>query len=582
MKPITIILSILLMMSLATATPLGIISNDYADYDGTIGGSVYQVTVRGDNDASYVVFGSQTALETSVEGETVTPQSTFTLTQSIESESCEYNLQIGGRNPIIQYNIDKIGNDIWFSRVDDLINSCKNEMGGIFAWGEWTNVGSVLFQDVYCLKEKDPLAKVGPVSEGKINFQSKFSLKKDSNPAIIKTISTLASNEEGIPTSIAFTDEGKTVGRIRWIGGSTFGEYCPGQDDYVAMQKSNGQWITADKTKFNEYNDQFVLLQELIDKSIIANDLDPNYEVEIRRLVDAVNSRGTAAMASKNILYDGGTSTVSGSKAIIQLPRDHLIYAPDFQIILSTDWLGIVYQTSKPEITDSGFNSCDESASSNSAYATIKNVGNKQATFNVGMACQEGLSLSTTTRSINLAPGASGTVTLPFSLELSADAKKSCTITVADSLNIDQEDRTSISTTCQATSFCSPTGKTECFGAIEKICQDGQWTETDSDACDTTICDRDSKCEAGLGETFEVCGGKLASDNDCATCNFDDHCDATENSYSCASDCGTIKEPISKVWLIIGGVVLAAAVFIGISSIKPKNKGRKGSRRKRK
>jgi ribosomal protein S13 len=580
MKYPVFLLMALLLVGSALATPLSVVESEYLNFDSTIAGPVWLVNVRGDNDASYTVFGDTADLEaTTTDGETVAPKNDFTLQHSIESESCEYGLLNTNRNDIYQYEITQTGNNVFFTRADDLIDECYNSPGGVLAWGRTTL--AVLTRDVYCLRETE-VANAGEVLEGKINFDASFSLQKGTSNPIVKTISTLASNAEEIPSRVTFSDGRRTVARIRWIGGTTFGETCPGQDDFVAIEKDN-EWFTADKDAFILYNDQYQQLQELISKIKNTNEITSDERRDVERLVQAANERGQAAMVEKDLSIAGQRANIEGSTAKIQLPRDHLIYAPDFQIILSADWLGFVFQSSKPKIVDADFKSCTEEGGDNAFYVTVKNVGAKEGTFDVGATCQEGLSVSGTTRSIKLGPEESGTITMPFTVDLDQDLGRSCTVIVADRIDIDKQDRKLISTSCQASTFCSVEGRLECFGEVEKTCDGGQWVETGSDNCLTSICNRDSTCDVDDGESFEACGGKLASDNDCATCNLNGVCEATETVYSCSSDCGEIKKPIAAWVYWVGGIALAVMVYFGLGMIpqKGKKKGGKPKRRRK-
>jgi hypothetical protein len=583
MKFLTIILAMLLLVGTVMASPLSVIESSYLNFDPTIAGPVWLLNVRGDNDASYVVFGDNEDISDTVDGDVAVAKEDFALVHSIESETCEYNL-IGSaeRNDVYQYEIDQVGSNIFFTAVGKFYDECYDS-GGTLAWGTNEILGTGLTQDVWCLRKSSvPIARVGVVDEGKINFKAKFSLKKGADEPIIQQITSLASNADGIPSSIVFSDGQRTVARIRWIGGSTFGETCPGQDDVVAVETSGG-WFTADKFDYIEYNDAFTELEELSKKIVSTDDITSDEKRDLERLVSAVNERGTKVLSESKIGVDGSFATITGSKAVVKLPRDHLIYAPDFQILLSTDWLGITFLSSKPKIVDSGFNSCSEEGD-NSFYATVENIGNQKALFEVGATCQSGISISATTRKISLDPGERGTVTIPFSLDLSSDATKSCTVQVSDAVNIDLQDRVSISTSCKATTFCTVEGNRVCFGEEESICQDSLWVPTGSDSCSKSICNRDNVCDEK--ESFEICGGKLSEDNDCSTCNLNTFCDATETVFSCAADCGPPKPPVPTSVYVIGGVIVAGLAFFGLKQIKPvkgksSGKSRKKGRKKK-
>ena len=343
-------LMLLLGTMVVSAAPLSVIDASYLNFDSTISGPVWLINVRGDNDASYVLFGDDKSLEASIDGETATPSNDFSLVQNIESEACEYQLSGSAlRNDIYTYEIDKIANNVFFTRVNDFQDECYESAGGVLAWGSGGP-----FQDVYCLRESN-VAKAGVISEGKINFNAKFILQKGSEAPLVKSISTLATDTKEIPSSIVFTDGSNTVARIRWIGGSTFGENCPGQDNLVAIETSSG-WSVGDKDAYTLYNEQYVTLNELKDKILDQDDITRDERRDLERLVAAVNERGAEALVPGSISVSGVSSTIYGSKAVVTLPKDYLIYAPDFQLLLSADWIEITFQTGKPKIVVAGFN----------------------------------------------------------------------------------------------------------------------------------------------------------------------------------------------------------------------------------
>lgn len=571
----------ILMVSLTMAVPLSVIDSKYVSFEDDLLTPAWSIIVQGDNSADYLLFSNPEEIEGEINDIPVRAERGFQLKTSIQKESCDYSLTTSPRkNDIYTYNIDQEAEGVQFWQREQYQQNCI-ERGSILNYLERRFITVWPVYDVYCVYQ-DRIATTGEVSEGQMNFDAKFELIKDDGTTLTKTISTIAEDEDGIPPVVTFEENGETVAIIRWIGGSVTGEFCPGQDQVFAIQTNQNIWYTGNNDRYIEYNTQ----RENIVK-VAINDMynklfnDPSYllsEDEIFRLKSAINNNNFRAQAalSEELIATGAQNI--GSRVSLPLARDHLIYKPQFNMFIKADWLQLVYLIGRPKIVDSGITTCVEGGTDNKAFATVKNEGNALGKFVAGIKCQEGIFITTTERSITLSPGESGTIEFPFSLDLQQDGKKSCVITVVDSTNPNNKDAASVSADCQATIFCSPEGITKCSGNTELICREGQWQATSSDNCKViTECDRDGKCDTDLGESFETCGGKTASENDCATCNFDGVCDATETIYSCPQDCGTVPQKEIPTWVwIAGGLSAAAVIYYGLTrSKKPRKAKRK-------
>jgi hypothetical protein len=578
MKTITIIMALMLLMtSMVLATTLSVTDSKYIAMDSGLLSPAFMLTLRGDNSPDYISFAPADQITgTTPAGDAVQAKSGFRLDSSIESESCQYDLTLSRKTPIIKTHIETKEN-VFITDIGKQEDNCAAKSGFMQSWRE---INFILnpFLDVKCLYYEN-VAYPGDVSLGKINFLAKFSLTKDGGTPITSTISTISQDKSGIPPTVAFKDQDKSIAIIRWIGGSTYGENCPSQTELMAVQKQDNNWILASKSRFTEYQIAYQLLLSKIaalDSTASAQD-----KADLESAASIINQKTASLLVASSIRSGESTSTITQSTANLILGRDHLIYTPDFQLFIRADWLQLMYLTGKPKITASSFGSCVEGNAANQIGVTIQNIGASKSKFISSIKCEEGIIISTTERSITLNPEESGTLTYPFTVNLEKDSSKSCVVTVSDYLNIENVDAKTITSDCKASVFCNPEGITKCEGTTELKCANGQWITTTSTNCQKTVCDRDQKCEADKGESFETCGGKTASNNDCATCNTDKVCDSTETIYSCAADCG-IKPPKNNtiIWVIVGGGAAAAIVF-GYDKFFAKKKGKKPKKRRR-
>ena len=587
MKTILYFITALILMGLALATPLSITDSNYITFDSGLAGPAWQIIVRGDNSADYVLFAPAAQITGTKDNVPVQAKNNFQLSTSIEQELCRYNLyDTVARTDIYKYEVVKEANDQVFWLNSRTIKDCASNPNKNFLYGwvytQWTGVATA-FRDVYCLYQTK-LANAGDVGDGQLNFKAKFTLKQEGSPDITEEINTLASTPGDISSTVNLMQDQTKVAIIKWIGGSTFGEMCPAKDQYVAIQYLNA-WITANKDRYNEYDIQNKALLDHV--NYMKNQQKTYYSTtgetqKLQELVTSVNNRATDVLVPEPISTGTETATIDQSTSMLTLPRDHLIYAPDFQIFLSTDYLKLVYLTGRPKITSATFTTCEEGNNANAIKVTVQNIGNTKGQFITNIKCDEGIILGTTTRSITLEPNDIGTITLPFSIALAKDSGKSCAVTVSDSLIIENKDSTVIDMNCKASTVCSTEGITRCIPGDnnEYKCTAGQWAITGTKNCANTTCNRNNKCEPNLGESFELCGGKTSYNNDCATCNHDTHCDSTETIFSCPTDCTT--PPGTKdntIWWIIGGVAAALIIFFLSEKLGKKKKHKKIRRR---
>jgi len=426
-----------------------------------------------------------------------------------------------------------------------------------------------------------------------MDFQSKFTLEGPENYKDVQPVGGLGYRSKGeVPTAVQFKDGGETIAQIKWIGGSTYGEFCPDQDRYTAAQNNNNEWYTMLDDKYTEYKDSYdsfiAEVNRLENRMENENDyfVSETEENNLKNLMNIVNQRSTSATNGAKISYNGQVAKVTqtdehSAVATLTLSRDHLMFLPDFEISISADWLKFVYLVGKPEITKMSYSACTEESAGNRVKVTVVNKGTVKSKVLTDISCESGIGISASERSITLNPGESGTIDIPFVLSTVADSKKSCTVTVMDANNIAVSDSAEVSMDCVATKFCSPEGITRCTGDLQQICENGLWIDTDSEDCTVTEdCNHDSVCQFWSGESFENCGGKFASKNDCATCNSDGVCDSTETIYSCAGDCGNVPPKDYTIYWIIGAVIAAIGIYYAFASKSKNPKKRKRGRKR--
>lgn len=591
---IAIIFAFLLVVGLVAAVPLSVDDSKFINFSDDLMASAFQVTLRGTPSTDLVTFvPSEQITGTSNSGD-VKAKEGFELRSRIISESCDYPVENDrSKKDIYEYILEKEADNIWFWNYNKHADNCYANNDAIFAFSEKTILDKINPKmDVYCFKKKLK-AQTGQLKEGRFNFEQKFTLSKEgSSETVTRTIGSLNALQDR-DQAILMEHNGEPIARIKWIGGGTWGEPCPGQDDLMAVQPQGEDWISTNKEDYTSYNLKRQDIEDLIDEieeTIGGEGKNPTQEQidNLRSLVDTTNSRADNAMSPDPIKYNNNYGEMQGSRVHLELPRSHFLYTPDFNVLVNADWLQVVYLVGKPKIRDFSFSSCSEDFDNNQLEVTVQNVGESDGSFVATVNCQEGIQLENTRSSINLKPGTSGTMTIPFTLNLPKDIEQTCQVTVKDTNNPDNRDTARASTECTATDFCSPDGKQRCAGNDLFECQGGQWqvVESNSETCNPSGCDGDGVCEPAQGESFEKCGGEQSPNNDCATCNGDGVCDETETVYSCPGDCGVVPPNEHDIWLyIVAGVLGAIAVFMLIRYVqgldsKPKNGSKKKPKKK--
>ncbi len=566
----------LLMVSLVHASTLSITESKYNEIDPNLMSSAWSLVIRGDNAAEWIAFANPEDIQGEKNDIPIQAEEGFKLDTEITSESCNYDLYDSASvEDIFSYRLVKERNNIWPWQVDEALDNCKAK-DSLLAWHKHI-IG--FDHDIYCLY-RDSEATAGEVGEGIMNFESKFSLSKGNEEPIIKTISSTIRSEEGLPPGVTFKDDNKNVAIINWIGGSTYGEFCPGQDDVLAIQNAEtGEWSTGSKYDYNQYLVKHNDIEDIINIYKEQDTLPSNIRAELDTLVFSNNARADLVLEKEHIKLGTNTAKINGANAALDLPRSHYLYLPDFKMLISTSWIKTVYMVGKPQITDSGINNCAEGSPENEIYVTMSNIGASSGHFLVGIKCESGIQVTNPQQSITLKPEESGTLTYTFSLDLPEDAQKSCSITVQDSLDHGNMDTATVSADCTSTSFCENEGATWCVGNVEYTCIGGMTLNTESENCIVPDkCNGDGDCDILSGESFEVCGGKTNPKNDCATCNGDGHCDSTETEWSCAQDCTLAPKPFPWAQIIMG---VAGAVLLFLITDKIKSKKQPTKRRKK-
>jgi hypothetical protein len=579
MKRTMIFFMILMLMTISVfATPLSIIDSKYVEYSDETNSNAFKVIMRGDSSSDYIMFAEGSQLTGTENGVPIVAQENFKLESSIVKETCSYNLYADHNQPdFYSYKIDE-HTGIWPWQLSDKARNLCSGSKLIWARGFGTYT-------LYCLYQNNE-GLSGDVSEGKMDFQAKFTLTGPNDYKKIETVNSLGmQSEKDVPSSVTFTDNGKTVASVRWIGGTIYGEWCPGQDSLSAVQAKDNTWYTARKLDYINYQNYYNQLEDKIDYlmdilidsgKVFYQPWPATQDQELKDLMDKTETWRQKAMQKEVLIKDNKVATFAGSKTILELGRDHLLFAPDFEITVNADWLKLMYLVGKPEIIDISHSTCIEGSELNQVEVTVRNIGSAKGTFMADITCDTGISISTTQRSIPLDENEIGTLNIPFNVAIDKDQAKSCKVTITDNNRQENKDSKNINMDCVATKFCQPEGITRCVGSVHQMCKDGNWITTESEECmPDDKCNKNGVCEPWLGESFEKCGGKTTSLNDCATCNKDGVCDPTETIYSCNSDCGNVPPPkdYSIYFWIAGGII--AAVGLSLLFKKKPNKRRK-------
>jgi putative cell wall-binding protein len=112
MKTILYIITALLFIGLVMATPLSITDSNYITFDSGLAGPAWQIIVRGDNSADYVLFAPAAQITGTKDNVPVQAKNNFQLSTSIEQELCRYQLyDTVARTDIYKYEVVKEAND---------------------------------------------------------------------------------------------------------------------------------------------------------------------------------------------------------------------------------------------------------------------------------------------------------------------------------------------------------------------------------------------------------------------------------------------------------------------------------------
>jgi hypothetical protein len=569
----TILLMLVLLAATVSAVPLAVIDSQYVSYSNDVLAPAWQIHLRGDRSSDYIKFINNVEVKGEVNGQAVQAQESFTLSSTIGQESCVYNLiDTPQRIDIYQYEYKKVGSSVTSDQVNTLSNQCSKDSSCLYQFHDRKLIPWQY--DVYQVFKRK-VAIAGDVSGGKMKFEAKFTIGKENGESVSTSINTLLSAEKDVPGLVVLKNGDEVVGSVRWIGGVTYGEFCPPQSDVVSIQRNN-VWYTGNKDRYTEYliehGNLGALFEEMDD--IIIQNKQPSSEKrdELQTKINRVNSLGSAATNPYSMRIANSIATNQGATSVIELPNDYLIYAPDFMVSVRADFLKIVYLVGKPKILKAEFSKCDESAMNNEIWVTMQNVGASTGKFNVGVTCNPSLNIAASIRSLTLGPDETGTFKLPFSVDLKEDGVVNCVASVADVTLPSNKDSASFNHECLSSKLCKTEGEVFCQGSVQYKCVSGDWVPQPASSACTTKCNQNGKCEASLNESFEICGGKLSSVNDCATCNFDEICDLTETVYSCKSDCASSPDN-TLIW-IIGGIAAAFAVYLVYQNMT-KKKGRR-------
>lgn len=331
--------------------------------------------------------------------------------------------------------------------------------------------------EAYCYA-KSSIATFGEVDLDKLSFNSE----------VIATINNQEyrgklSNENRNPVSLG-------DGRIyaNWAGSLVSGINCPspsGQDIASAYNGNTARWILISRLNYINYknydsNGFGSCLSNYLKGTLTPQDCASKY-----------NSASNLALSPKEFVAVGGTSKTqpSGTKndGKYEIELGEAINFPVIVMRIKADLLGIVIPTSQPKIVEQD-SECFTTGSNGFITATIKNVGDDDATFFVSVNCPVPFSQTGNAVSVQLAPNTQQLVNIPITGQGNSEIKKQCVITSVDSENPAKKDTADV-TTCVKPIIRCGSGETKCNGVVREKCnaEGSGWSVIEGDTtCKTT------------------------------------------------------------------------------------------------
>ena len=270
-----------------------------------------------------------------------------------------------------------------------------------------------------CAELQQKIGTVGAIENEKIVSKSEWTIKADGKGEQ-KALITNDETGSGRNTRI-----GDNVW-IQWQGLVSTGDSCPDTNNLLGIHHSDiGGWRIARNDNYEEYLNA---LRNFETKYLImwtdGKRTKDALETEFNSLARSVSDK---ADTNDHRIID--TTLNSGSMKFILSQK---IAFPLYRLIVDADYLELVIETGKPkivEVTDIKFN---EGEKSGIGRATVKNIGEGNAGFNLRIInCEEGFSSSYSSGTGVLAPDESKIIEFLVtgsSVAKSEDVKGSCVL----------------------------------------------------------------------------------------------------------------------------------------------------------
>jgi hypothetical protein len=339
--------------------------------------------------------------------------------------------------------------------------------------------------------------------------------------------------------SVAFdsygTGQGYVGNNVYYVyNGDLIKSVCPTVSDYKPYW-NGAAWKITNLGSWSTY----VATKNLLENKMSNNEGNCNIfkcgtTVNLADLNEKVNDANNALNTVKNaqlIPTNGYVQSASVNNGVLVItPSGSITSAPMLTFYIKADFLGI-YQNNPNIVFNSASCTKAEGVPSSTATATLTNNG-EQGCVDVSLSCPSPFTTTQAAQSVCLANGGTQTLTFPYSVTVSSDTSKTCTLTISGVGGTKTRD-----ISCQATPIqsCMNYGETKCVGNQVYACQSGQWvnTKTCSTGKTCTLTTSGADC---VGSS-PVCGNKICETGEATSCPQD--CVAQK----CEDKCN-IKSPI--------------------------------------
>lgn len=442
--------------------------------------------------SNYLTTGYKTL---SGDGQTSTQQ--IQIDSIMKNQECRFPIQGSSANPLYKYYIISEEGNKWVgifgepfcvglptlgdsNVVDSKCQNFATSYGGFVYYSDAVAPSGTYGCSATCVIAKQVGQEI-PVLDGDVRTSVDFKITAKDGSTATTTISDDATFGD------LKSSNNNVLGRVQLVGSLWSGRTCSSSVDvknlwgYLAsgsssLQTSNGEWFRTWKSKYDSYRTTLNACSGLATTAAIKTCMLSRTD-ELNSALQNVQQSfpfyvyGDTKANLDILKYDNAGYFTTGNV-------NNLWKYPQFQMILSADWIKIGVYSSQPKILTTS-SKCFSADDQGNIAVTIQNVGTGKGNFEIRASCGVGFTPTTTSTGL-LEPNAQKTVymVLKGSSGTQTQLNGNCQITAYDIADSSKTSTASVSVcvtqpkTCEAEFRCSPT-KTN----VVEYCAIGQWKE---------------------------------------------------------------------------------------------------------